>query len=216
MRQLLAVYRYSGKEQYMDTVEYHGKTITIEIDENPEDPREWDNLGTMVCFHKRYTLGDKHDYDSDMFSGWDEMEEFITSREDVAVILPLSLYDHSGITMHVGRSHGWDSGQVGFIFVSKAKVRKEYKVKRISAALLKRVTGYLENEVEIYDQYLTGQVYAYSTDTGDSCAGYYDVKQAIADARDAIDYTLEQEAKEHEKRLKQYIKGRVPLQYRFI
>ena len=27
-----------------------------------ESPREWDNLGKMVCFHGRYTLGDEHDY----------------------------------------------------------------------------------------------------------------------------------------------------------
>lgn len=34
-------------------------------DNEPVNPREeWDNFGTMVCFHKRYTLGDEHDYDN--------------------------------------------------------------------------------------------------------------------------------------------------------
>lgn len=28
---------------------------------DPESPREWSNVGTMACFHSRYTLGDKHD-----------------------------------------------------------------------------------------------------------------------------------------------------------
>ena len=27
-----------------------------------DDPRSWDNIGTMVCFHSRYNLGDKHYY----------------------------------------------------------------------------------------------------------------------------------------------------------
>jgi len=32
---------------------------TIMYDPEPVNPREWDNLGTMVCFHKRYNLGDE-------------------------------------------------------------------------------------------------------------------------------------------------------------
>lgn len=38
--------------------EYRGCTIRIEQDDNPESPREWNNVGTMVCFHDRYNLGD--------------------------------------------------------------------------------------------------------------------------------------------------------------
>lgn len=37
---------------------YRGCTIRIESDDSPESPREYDNLGTMVCFHSRYNLGD--------------------------------------------------------------------------------------------------------------------------------------------------------------
>lgn len=29
-----------------------------------ENPREWHNLGTMVCWYRRYGLGDEHNYDS--------------------------------------------------------------------------------------------------------------------------------------------------------
>ena len=40
------------------------KKFELEVvqDTDPESPRTWDNLGTMVCFHKRYELGDKTDY----------------------------------------------------------------------------------------------------------------------------------------------------------
>lgn len=37
-------------------------TIFIYPDEYPDNPRDWDNTGTMVCFHSRYNLGDKHEY----------------------------------------------------------------------------------------------------------------------------------------------------------
>jgi len=33
--------------------------IEIEPDLDPMDPREWDNLATMVCWHRRYNLGDE-------------------------------------------------------------------------------------------------------------------------------------------------------------
>lgn len=124
-----------------------------------DNPRSWDNLGTMVCFHNRYDLGDKHDYNHNHYNGWDEMENAIIKNEDVCVILPLYLYDHSGITMNTSPfSCRWDSGQVGFIFVSKKRVREEYGVKRINKELIEKVTELLEGEVKTYDMYLTGEL----------------------------------------------------------
>jgi len=104
----------------------NGNYITRTYQEDsPECPRSWDNLGTMVCFHNRYNLGDKHDYNSNDYNGWDEMEKDIIKRENVGVILPLYLYDHSGITMNTtGFSCRFDSGQVGFIFVNEKKCKE--------------------------------------------------------------------------------------------
>src|SRR3990170_8576829 len=111
--------------------DYKGFTIKIFQDEDPGDPREWDNLGTMVCFHKRYTLGDKDNgYQSEDFNGWDELEAKL--RQDGArIILPLYMYDHSGITIRTRGyseidSAGWDWGQIGFIYATAKDIRKEY------------------------------------------------------------------------------------------
>jgi hypothetical protein len=124
-----------------------------------DNPRSWDNLGTMVCFHNRYDLGDNHHYNHNNYNGWDEMKNSITKEEDVAVILPLYLYDHGGITMSTSPfSCRWDSGQVGWTFVSKKKIREEYGVKRISKELIEKVTEMLEGEVRTYDMYLTGEL----------------------------------------------------------
>lgn len=38
---------------------YRGYKIKIYSEDNPEDPRDWDNVGTMVCWNSRYTLGDE-------------------------------------------------------------------------------------------------------------------------------------------------------------
>jgi len=44
-------------------VEYRGFNINFYQDSNPMNPRtDYDQLATMVCFHRRYTLGDDHDF----------------------------------------------------------------------------------------------------------------------------------------------------------
>jgi hypothetical protein len=158
--------------------------LKIEQDTDPMNPRtDWDNLGTMVCFHKRYDLGDKTDYRSKDYDSWDELKEGIITNEGEVIILPLYLYDHSGITISTSSFDcRWDSGQVGFIFVSKYKVKKE----GIDET---KVEEYLKGEVETYDQHLRGEVYCYKVyeietcDKGhehktlvESCGGYYDEK----------------------------------------
>lgn len=46
------------------TVSADGYNLQVFRDEYAENPCEWDNLGKMVCWHRRYNLGDKHDYES--------------------------------------------------------------------------------------------------------------------------------------------------------
>lgn len=148
------------------------RVLRILYDENCPNPREWDNLGTMVCFHGRYNLGDKHHYTSP--------QEFVDEvREDKAIILPLYLYDHSGLAMNTtGFSCPWDSGQVGWIFVTKERVREEYGVKRITRKVRDRVIAALKAEVEEYNQWLQGDVYGFVLEDEegnmvDSCWGFF-------------------------------------------
>jgi len=132
--------------------------IEIFPDDDPMNPRtDYDPLGSMICFHRRYRLGDKHD-----FSDPDDARMFLKNKRRIAIVLPLYLYDHSGITMSTSPfSCPWDSGQVGWIYITREKVREEYGCKRISKKMIERVKGYLINEVKEYDQYLTGDVYGY-------------------------------------------------------
>jgi hypothetical protein len=174
--------------------------IDIIQDSDPESPREWDNLGKMVCFHSSYNLGDKHDYNHNNYNGWDEMEKDIIRNENVGVILPLYLYDHSGITMNTtGFSCRWDSGQVGFIFISKEKIREEFGHKYVTQKVRDRVEKLLVGEVQTYDQYLTGDVYGYRiTDTEtdeelDSCWGFYGQEYCMTEAKRIVDYYLEKQ-----------------------
>ena len=169
--------------------------LKVYYDNTPESPRDWDNLGRMVCFHRRYNLGDDHNYRSSDYNSWAGIAEAIEKDYDVAVMLPLYLYDHSGITISTSPfSCPWDSGQIGWIFATKEDVRKEFGVKRISKKMIERVEKILLAEVEIYDKYLTGEVYGYILENKegeqvDSCWGFYsieDMKEYIPEEYESL------------------------------
>lgn len=175
-------------------------------------PRGWYNLGKMVCFHKRYDLGDNHDHKSNEFNGWDDFEQHLIKEHGAVIILPLFLYDHSGLSMKVGSFRGllpqghaeFDSGQVGFVYATKEAINKEYIVKRITKETLEKAEKALRAEVETYDQYLTGDVYDYvivkkkkcgecsheDEEVLDSCGGFYGmdtVREALEDAMKGVE-----------------------------
>jgi hypothetical protein len=206
----------------METIKtevYKGFNINIVADNDTESPREWDNLGTMVCFHRNYNLGDKTSYSESDFDSWGELKAQLV-KDGARIILPLGLYDHSGITMYIGNNHDrWDGGQVGFIYVTAENIRKEYSVKKITKKILAQAEELLRGEVKTYDKYLTGDVVGFQVEDTDenmidSCYGYYDKDDAIAEAKSIIDGEVADRQAKREAKLKAYIKNNVPLSNR--
>lgn len=191
-------------KQYVSETETIGKyRIDIMPDDMPDSPRNWDNMGKMICFHKDAILGDNHEYNSSDYNSWSEMKEAIIANEDVAVILPLYVYEHGGMTMNTtGFSCPWDSGQVGFIFASKKVLREEYGVKYVTQKVRDKAEQILLGEVETYDQYLMGDVYGYRiTDTEkdeelDSCWGFYGSDYCMEEAKRIVEYYLKKDQPE--------------------
>jgi hypothetical protein len=146
-------------------------TVTIKQDTDQENPREWDNFGTMVCFHNRYRLGDDHGLTLDAAR---ELEQ----RDDI-ISLPLYLYDHSGITIKTTPFHcPWDSGKVGFIYITKQDARNLFNTKRITKKFKENLLDILRKEVAVYDNYLNGEVYQFTVEDEqgnivDSCGGFF-------------------------------------------
>ena len=172
-------------------------------DECPTNPREDYNITSMVCFHKRYDLGDDHDFKSDDYNSWDEMEKNITRMENPIVIKPLYLYDHGGITIST-RPFGdrWDSGQIGFVFIRKDDVRNEFSIKRCGQNMVERCDVLLEGEVDVYDKYLQGQVYGYEigkiNEDGheeglERCGDYFDEEQCEHDGKLSLEWFINNE-----------------------
>jgi hypothetical protein len=206
----------------------------------------------MSCWTKEYTLGDTKDApkspesllcrlalttnDDWEYAAINGVSLFHSSKEfletlnklDHVVYLPLYLYDHSGITMNTtGYSHcdsqGWDWGWVGVIYITKEQIKKEYGWKVLTAARIEKIKKYLRGEVETYDQYLTGDVYYYTTvdsngNNVDSCGGYFghdhEKSGLLEAARGSIDYEIASKNKQKSKKLKALIKAKAPINVR--
>jgi len=184
----------------MEPIECKGYRIHLEQDEDAPNPCEdFDMLGTMVCWHRRYTLGHVQPK-----CGHYEYAESI--RCNGLVMLPLFLYDHSGITMRTTPFDcPWDSGQVGFIYTTPEKIRECLQVKRLTKKVLAKVDEILVNEVKVYDQYLTGDVWYYWVEDAEGeridelgCGGFYGSDYALEEARAAVDYYDAHEPKQLE------------------
>jgi hypothetical protein len=128
-----------------------GRSLEIHSDDDAESPREWDNNGIMLCWSRRHSLGDKHDYQTPQdFQEWKKEQ-----GDNIIACLPLYLYDHSGITMSTGPfTCPWDSGQVGWIIATRESLASGgHNVDELDVA---KVEEWLRGEVETYDQHIRG------------------------------------------------------------
>lgn len=189
----------------METIERNGFTLRLEHDSDPCNPRkEFDNFGTMVCWWNRHNLGDENprmspkDWIREFAAGLvnaadpdlipDHHIERILAKH--AVMLPLFVYEHGGITMSTGRfSCPWDSGQAGWIYCTMDQVRHEW------AGDVQAAEKYLRGEVEEYDQYLTGDVWGYVIEDEDgieldSCWGFYGYDYALSEGKAALAHAV--------------------------
>jgi hypothetical protein len=160
-------------------------TINIEYDECPESPREWDDLSTIYSNHKHYSP-DNHDIDEIL-----DEEGYLDM--DGKVGLMAWLFEHTQcrfLTSEIGDSNPFgdglyarfDSGWFGVIAMPIEKAKEEW-----GEDWEKMAKQYMKGCIEEYDAYANGQVYAYEIiakngEIVDSCGGYYDADEAMAEA----------------------------------
>lgn len=195
----------------IDKFTHANRTVKVYLDPDPLNPRkEWDNGTIMLHWHRRYDLGDKR---IDHMSAEEVIAQYAEDNDPVLAILPLNLYDHSGLSVSTGSySCGFDSGQVGWVIITESKAKEmgwvdELQKEQPLTFWEERITC----DVKTYDDYLTGQVYGYEVlgkdgDHLESCWGYVGCKDdCISDAKSAAEYSvdpgIERDAEELESRV---------------
>lgn len=113
--------------------------------------------------------------------------ELLAIASQKNIILPLNLYDHSGLCMSASSftSHTphaeWDSGQVGWIYATADNIRAEYG--NCSVENIEKAKALLKFEVETYNYYLSGQCYGFrlyeNGEETDSCWGFLGAFQDV-------------------------------------
>ena len=174
-------------ETYNEKVNGDDLKLTIYYDEYADDPREWDNLTTMVCWHSRYNLGDKHDFSTmsdfidyliDTCEASDDEKRKLHKLNNFRTIKALNiilkklidfgtyckklyLYDHSGITISTGDfGDVWDSGMVGFVYITQKTIENETGYPK--EEWKETASRFIDGEVKTYDDFLTGEVFGYT------------------------------------------------------
>ena len=186
-------------EVIIEKIPYGGKTIVVGYDASPESPREWDNLGEIYSNCRRFSPDNLNiekliqEVGGNVYAQtipWNLIEKKYYYRK-------VWMYDHSGQTIKTGEvnpfSCPWDSGLAGVIVCDKERAKKEYGYNRCCKGLEEKVLRVLDGEIETLDQFLQGEIYAYEVedengDIIDSCYGYYDKDETIAEAKSVIDY----------------------------
>lgn len=183
----------------VDRIQGERCVARIIAEDNTEycDPRQWDNLSVMRCSHRHYSLGDgepegRH-VDALERGGLRLLERYLRLVEGAVAFTPLGLLDHSGLSLYAGGgshwsdSAGWDSGTVGYAYVTRercdelgAPIDGEHGAEAQMLA-----------EIREYDQWLRGDVYVVvvEDDRGevlDSCGGIIGHEYADEAAREML------------------------------
>jgi len=162
----------------VNTLEHANCTVNVYVDPEPLGSRkDYENATIMVHWHRRYDLGDQR---VDYCSSEDLEKQY--ENDSILCIKPLYLYDHSGLSLSTTPfSCSFDSGQVGWVFITKSKAEMMgfigYNDNKLQAII--------DSEVKVHDDYLNGRVFGYQVvfdgEVIDSCWGF------IGDAEECAD-----------------------------
>lgn len=158
--------------------------------------REWEIWGTYSTGtrEKKYRLIDSSreiEQLDDTLIDWVSVKDIEAVSYGELVVLPLYLYDHSGLTMNTtGFYCPWDSGQVGCIWTTMKRTKEGWPEKRTKKEWRDLALTILKGEVEVYDQYLKGDCFGYIEEKlrpdGEweeviSCWGYYTAEDPLTE-----------------------------------
>ena len=164
--------------------------INIELDEDPENPREWGPLTKIITVKGNWDVGDE----SCSHDDFGKTVEDLMNNKNILVRL-LYMYEHSGMTISLTPFNDpWDSGICGVIFIDKKTIEENDGETEDWKKVAQQI---IEADVRLFDEYLTGDVHVLqlldpnTEDIIDSLSGFYgqvktsDLQEFIAENTEA-------------------------------
>lgn len=165
-----------------------GKTfqVSLHYDEDAPNPREdiVQFLGSFVMWHRRQNFSDGGQREK--FPTIEDFREFTKTTK--CIFLPVYMYDHSGQTIKTTPfSCPWDSGLIGYIYVTYEKIKEFLGVSYITKTVISRVKKLLRQEIEELDIWIRGDIFGFvvideNHKQVDSCWGFYSLDDAKEEA----------------------------------
>jgi hypothetical protein len=160
----------------MKPIKYNGLTLTIEYDDYTNyNPREENNnLGKMLCWHRKYDIGDDNPYDSPV-EFWENKE----LQEEIFALRKVYMLHHGGVIVSDAPfacdPNGRDSGIVGIVYAAKDEVVQRYG--ELNDEIKELVIQDLSQEIADYNDYLNPNYRSYVIEGLDgeileSCGGF--------------------------------------------
>lgn len=164
--------------------------LEIKFDNNPINPREWDNVTTLVVAHRDYGGGDFNANSQDKLDKiLEENKDEIEWAKSNNLFHRITAYIHSGISVRLDTygdwpDQRWDCTPFGYIFINRENV-KEMMGEEIDVSKLNQ---YLIDEFNEWKNYIEDDTYYVENDDYDTdFAGSYD---------ECVKYVKEQNARE--------------------
>lgn len=165
----------------LETITFdHGVSAKIYFDDFAEQPFSHDDAVRIVVLHRRYIdpACGECGHDPDELAAWER------ENADRWFIIPLFLYDHSGVIYRAAYSNPfhcrWDSGRVGTVALRRADWGSGNEPDE-------RLAAYAQSVAEEYSCWANGECYGYVlTDIAgrelDSCWGYIGIDHVRREA----------------------------------
>lgn len=177
-------------------------SLRIYYEECAENPiKDWDFVGSVDLFGRYEHLGSDSrakDYEGFKYLREDEyLRKLKKIEREGGIVLPVYAYEHSGLAFRTYPfSCPWDSGQAGFVYITKEQITKGLGYKPGQRGRKIAAEEYLKAQVALLSAYANGEVYGFSLEDEqgevvDSCWGFYCTGK-FSDVIDDMKYGIEE------------------------
>lgn len=159
--------------------------VIISPDVFAESPLEYTSVEITYRTDARTVLGNRP------VDTLEELQKLVSSGDYVA--LPVHAYVHGSIALSTSSWYGrlsqghaeFDSGLSGYMLYSKADIRTDYQVKRITKKVLEQVRAYMSSLLAEWSAYLNGD--CWYIQLVDNDGEVFDMTSIIGSYQDELD-----------------------------